>query len=326
MTTDLLEDRLQKLSVETPDAGRVAARVLSRASRRRARRLPRALAAGVATIALLVLVAYFVPAAGTAIASVPLAGDLLRDAGLVGAAGRITSVGSESTSSGYTLKLVGAYADTTRMVLLVHADPPIGIGGPLATQLTDQFGRSYSLQGGTGNLKTGDSVLQFDALAWPDGIAGARITLRVSSVNTADETGPGQPVAGSWTLPATLGVDEGTTLALPSPATLGSAHYRFTSVSYTPATVSIGIEVTGVSFDYLSLGIPDGRGKPTAALNIDLIDPNGQVINGNSSMSDDFLGRVQIHLNGFRLGAHGRYVLRVSYAGVGQFESVLTIP
>jgi hypothetical protein len=325
MTTDLLEERLQKLSVEAPDAGRVATRVLSRASRRQASRLPRVAAAGLATVALLVLVAYFVPAADTALASVPIAGDMLRDAGLVGAAGRITSVGSQSSSSGYRLTLVGAYADSARTVLLLHADPPI-LFTPTPIVVTDQFGRTYQYQNSTSNTQTGDSVLQFEPLAWPDAITGARITLHVSSVQPADQSGPGPAVAGTWTLPATLGVDEGTTLALPERATLGPAHYRFTSVSYTPATVAIDMEVTGVSFSYLALEIPTGLGKPMLAFNIDLIDPNGQVINGSSSMSDDLLGRTQIHFNGFRLGASGRYVLRVSYVGAGQFERVLTIP
>jgi hypothetical protein len=326
MTTELLEKRLQNLSVETPDAGRVAARVLSRASRRRARRLPRALAAGVATVALLVLIAYFVPAADTAVASVPFAGDLLRDAGLVGAADRITSVGSEATSSGYRLQLVGAYADSTRTVLLLHADPAIDIGGPLAMQLTDQFGRSYFLQGGTANLRTGDSVLQFDSLAWPDGITGARITLHISSVNTADETGPGQPVAGSWTLPATLGVDRATALPSPADANLGPAHFHFRSLSYTPATISIDMDVTGVSSEELGRIIPDGR-KGTPALTINLFDPSGELINGSGgSGGNDIFGAVHIQFLGFRLGHAGKYVLRVSYAGEGQFERVLMIP
>jgi hypothetical protein len=97
-------------------------------------------------------------------------------------------------------------------------------------------------------------------------------------------------------------------------------------VSYTPATVAVDMEVTGVSFSYLTRDIPSGPGKPRPAFNIDLIDPNGQVISGGLSMSDDLLGRTQIHFNGFRLGAQGRYVLRVSYVGAGQFERVLTTP
>jgi hypothetical protein len=35
---------------------------------------------------------------------------------------------------------------------------------------------------------------------------------------------------------------------------------------------------------------------------------------------------VHMQFLGFRLGRSGKYVLRVSYTGVGQFERVLTIP
>src|SRR5712692_1907354 len=180
MTIGLLEERLQNLSVDTPDAGRVAALVLSRASRRRTRRLPRALGAGAATIALLVLVAYFVPAADLALANVPVAGEVLRYAGLVGAADRITAVGAVSTSSGYRLKLVAAYADSSRTVLLLNADPPIQPA--TSVTLTDQFGRTYQWQNGTSDSNTGAWVMQFEGPAWPDSVTGARLTLHFSQL------------------------------------------------------------------------------------------------------------------------------------------------
>jgi hypothetical protein len=328
MTTDLLEERLQKLSVEIPDAERVTAHVLSRASRRRSRRFPRTLATAIATFAtlvMLVLVAYFVPAADTAVASVPFAGDLLRDAGLVGASGRITSVGSESTSSGYRLKLVGAYADSARTVLLLHSDPPIDLGGPTPWQLTDQFGRTYHEQGGAGNLQTGDTSVQFEALAWPDDITGARLTLHISSLQTASETGPGQTVFGTWTLPAILGVDESTVLPTPADANLGPARFHFKSATYTPASIAVNVDVTGVSFAQLGRIIPDGL-KGTPAFTMDMIDPNGENITGTSQMNDDVFGTVHIQFLAFRLGGGGDFMLHVSYAGEGQFARVLTIP
>jgi hypothetical protein len=322
MTVELLEQRLHELAIETPDAGRVSARVLARTARRPSRRLPRLTAGAVATLALIALVAYFVPAADTALAGVPVAGDLLRDAGLVNASGRITSVGSVSTSSGYRVTLVGAYADSTRTVLLLHSDPPMYPDFGLGMRLTDQFGRSYNPQNGTGNLDTGDIVVQFEALAWPDAITGARITLHISSIQASVPNGP--LIAGSWTLPATLGIDETKALPLPAPATLGPARFRFTSAGYSAATIGIEIEVTGATMTELGRIIPDG-GKGTPAFRMDLIDPNGQVISGSGSMSEDPSG-VHVSLLGFRLGGGGNYVLRVSYAGFGEFERTLTIP
>ncbi len=324
MTTDLLEERLQNLAIDSPDAGRVAARVLARGARPRPRRPPRAIAVGLATVALLTLVAYLAPAADTAFADVPFAGDLLRDAGLVAVSGRVTSVGAEATSSGYRLKLVGAYADSTRTVMLLKTNPVVM---PVNAELTDQFGRSYSYQGGSSDLRNGDTSMQFEALAWPDGITGARLTLHVTGVQIVDTTvGPVQTIAGSWTLPATLGVDQGTPLRLPADADLGPAHFHFTAVSYTPATIAVEMTVTGVSPDELSRTVPDG-GKGAPALNILLLDPNGQIIDGSGGTTNDAFGATHIQELGFRTeGGGGSYVLRVSYYGEGQFERVLVVP
>jgi hypothetical protein len=323
MTTDLLEQRLENLAVETPDAGRVSARVLARAPLPRRRRGPRVALSLVATVVLLVLVAYFVPTADLAVAKVPIAGDWLRDAGLVGAHDRITMVGSRATSSGYTLTLVGAYADSTRTVLLVHSNPPSLPGSGFETVLRDQFGRSYQFQGSVTDTRTGDESMQFEPLAWPDAITGARITLQISSIDTVTATGPRTSVAGSWTLRATLGVDVAQALPLPEPASLGAANFRFTSVTYTPATVQVDMEVTGVSGDYLWRRIPDG-GKGTLALQIELIDPNGQVINGGGGSGDPSATHIQFVA--FRESGAGNYLLRVTLVGDGTFDRVLKIP
>jgi hypothetical protein len=324
MTTDLLEQRLENLAVETPDPGRVSARVLARAPRPRRRRWPRVALSAVATVVLLALMAYFVPAADLVVAKVPIAGDWLRDAGLVGARDRITMVGSSASSSGYTVTLVGAYADSTRTVLLVHSNPASIPGSGFETVLRDQFGRNYQFQGSVTDTRTGDEAMQFEPLAWPDALTGARITLQISSLETATATGPGTNVAGSWTLRATLGVDVAQALPLPQPANLGSAAFRFTSVTYTPATIEVDMEVTGVSGDYLWRRIPDG-GKGTMALQVDLIDPNGQVINGNGGSGGD-QSSTQIHFFGFRESGGGNYLLRVTLVGDGTFERVLKIP
>ena len=184
MTTDALEQRLSDLALEAPDAGRVTARVLSLAVTPRRRHLARVVTLAVATLALMLAVLYFVPVADAVLADTPIAGDLLRDAGLAGAGDRVTAVGAVATSSGYRLELVGAYADSTRTVLLIHAEPGIGLSGT-GPELTDQFGRTYQMHGATGNFLTGNVALQFEALGWPDGITGARITLHITTVEPA---------------------------------------------------------------------------------------------------------------------------------------------
>jgi hypothetical protein len=292
-------------------------------------------ALGVATLLIASAVLYFVPAADAALADAPIAGDLLRDAGLLGAGNRVTAVGAVSTSSGYRVELVGAYADSTRTVLLLHAKPAVWLPSFPQPELKDQFGRTYFMGAATGNALTGNVVLEFDPLAWPDAITGARITLHLTElepvncvaapsgnpIDTVCNSGPS--VAGSWTLAATLGVDEGTALALPAPAHLGPATYRFTSVRSTAATIEVDMDITGVTSADLDRRVPDG-GKGTAVFNIELLDPTGSIANGSYSTGEDQQG-VHIQFLGYRFGPGG-YHLHVTYLGSGEFDRVLTVP
>jgi hypothetical protein len=282
-------------------------------------------------------VLYFAPAADVVLADTPIARELLRDAGLLGAGNRVTSVGAVSTSSGFRLELVGAYADSTRTVLLVHAEPSIVLAGPDMPTLTDQFGRSYFVHSVRSNGLTGNLVMESEPLAWPDAITGARITLRIkavaaipctgsASVNPADvKCNPGPTVAGSWTLPATLGVDEGTRLPLPDPAVLGPASFRFSSVRTSAATIEVDFDVTGVTGEELSRRIPDGK-KGVAVFTIELFGPNGERVGGgggwHGSSNDKAL---HMYLQGYRF-APGEYHIHATYLGYGEFDRVIRVP
>jgi hypothetical protein len=337
MTPDVLEQRLADLAIDTPDPGRINALVMSRAARPQRRYVARAVAIGVATIAFMGAVLYFVPAVDVVLADAPIARELLRDAGLLGAGNRVTSVGAVSTSSGYRLELVGAYADSTRTVLLVHAEPPIVLASIGMPTLTDQFGRSYFVHSVKSNALTGNLVLESEPLGWPDAITGARITLHITSVaaipciglpsvDPADiKCNPGPPVAGSWTLPATLGVDEGTSLPVPAPAQLGPARFRFTSVRSSAATIAVDFEVTGVTGEELSRRIPDGK-KGTAVFTLELLGPNGEIAGGGAgwrSSSND--PALHMYLLGYRF-APGEYHLHATYVGYGEFDRVIRVP
>lgn len=332
MTLDVLEERLRELDVDAPDAGRVAAKVLARHSRKRSLRIPRSVTVPAAVALLVVIVAYFVPAADLAVAEkAPWGGEVVQWAGLVGAKDRITVVDETANSSGVRVTLQGAYADATRTVLLMHTDPAAMPDG-FSTSLTDQFARSYRLGGASANALTGDMALHFEALAFPDAITGARITLHMSRLETTPgqivngtwEPSPRQVVTGTWELAAALGVDQARTLPAPAPADLGPAHFRFTSVTYTPATIDVEIEVTGVSSGELSRVIPNGL-KGEFALVVEIIDPNGDQIGGSLGASgDQSTSRVQAEA--YRESGPGRYLVRVSYYGYGSFDRTLNIP
>jgi hypothetical protein len=337
MAVETLEQRLTDLALEVPDPDRVTARVLSNARIPRKSRLPRMLALVAAVLVIASAVLYFVPAADAALAGAPIAGNLLRDAGLVGAGNRVTSVGSVSTSAGYRLELIGAYADSTRTVLLIRANPAILPLG-LDARVTDQFGRSYFIQSGQADSRTGEVIVQLGALAWPDAVTGARITLKVTDVVPAcpsasfcSDPQPGDAVSGSWALPAIIGMDEGTVLALPAPGRLGKANFRFTSVVATPATIAVDIEVTGMPMTELDRIVPvPGNAKGAPALNIDLVGPDGSSYNlrggGAGETTEDLTG-VHLHIWWPRdASASGDYQLKIVYAGLGEIDRTLHIP
>ena len=304
MTTELLEQRLRDLSVGVPDAGRVSARALAPAHRWR--RWPTVALGSIAALTLAAVVAYFVPATGTVVAKMPVAGDVLN----VG--DRVTVVGATTSSSGYRVTLVAAYADETRTELKLLLSPAAMIGPGAA--ITDQFGRTYGATSSDGDLLSGEVVADFEPLAWPDSVTGARITIRITEI----EPGPDPSAAavrGSWMLHATLGVDEGTLVAPPAPMTLGRAHVRFKSVIYTPASVAVNLEITGIAPVQLDFGVPDpSKLNGTGALTLDVLDPDGNSVLGSSSSDSDWFGVTHVHMLGNRHGS-GRYSIVVGYRG-----------
>lgn len=304
MTTELLEQRLRDLDVEMPDPERVTARVLSPAAARRARfsgRLPRVALGSIAALALVALVTYFVPAAGSVVAKVPLTGDVF------GANDHITVVDSSSTSSGYTLTLVSAFADSTRTELRIHASPAVAFLGNDST-LTDQFGRSYHWSNGSSDLRTGNLVVDLEPLAWPDALTGARVTLSIGELDLGASPTSGV-IRGSWRLSATLGLDEGTSLPVPASGSLGRAHFRFTSLSYTAETIAVTMDMTGASSEETS---------------IDVVDLSGNVLGGRIEIDDDWFGVSHVHLLAYRAAGPGSYVVHVSYMGQS-FERAFTV-
>jgi len=309
MTTDLLEERLQKLAAGAPDAGRVMARVLAAAPRPRRPVWPRLSLSAVATAVLIVLVLYFVPASGTVVARIPIAGEAF------GANAHVTVVGSSSTSSGYTLTLTGAFADSARTVLYVHSSPAIAFLG-MDTVITDQFGRSYHSANSSSNTLAGDLVAQFDALAWPDQLTGARIALNVSAVQIGVDNR--DIVRGAWRMTAIVGVDEGTSVVPPQPVTIAGARFTFTSVTYTPETIAIDIDMSGATSDDTARPMPFDPSNPKGmpVLSFDVLAPDGRPAGGSSEIDDGVFGVSYVHMLADRgdVGA-GLFTIRITYMG-----------
>jgi len=316
MSVEPLEHRLRDLAVTAaPDAGRVTARVLSTHRRTARWRWRRATLSAVAALVIFAVVAYFAPATSTVVARVPLAG------ATVGASERVTTVGASAVSAGYTITLVGAYADSTRTELRLHVSPAAMIG--IGINLSDQFGRTYGATSSSGNLLTGDVTAEFEPLAWPDAMTGARIEIHVSQLDAGVDVR--QVVRGAWTLHATLGVDEGNTLANPAPISLGSARLSFTSVIATPGSLEVDLDIAGVSLQDLEARAPDtATTKGSPVFTLDLRDSEGNSVLASDNETQDWFWPIHVRLQSY-ISAPGKYLIVAGYDGQVATRSI-TVP
>lgn len=233
-------------------------------------------AAAAAVVAILVVniaAAYYAPKYQRAVADTPGLGPisqrLLSAVGLKGS--DVAVVGDSASSAGHTLKLVGAYADGLRTVLFVSIDGKGVTGDPkqygrnpgewgvsfdLAT-LTDQFGRSYVVQG-----VVGPTDLQYEPLAWPASDVGARLTLHITGVWAiwkVAEAGPGKSIDpetltthGDWTLHVTLISSPAHAIALPAPIHTSQVDYTFTRISASETEMVLHWTVAGPAVDQMA--------------------------------------------------------------------------
>jgi hypothetical protein len=121
----------------------------------------------------------------------------LRVAGLAGAPAAVTSFDQPASDGGYTLTLIGVYADPTRTVIFFHIDPDPGFE-PGGLRIADQEGElNASAIGNRG--APGDYVYEFNEgpRAGPDGYA--QLTIRVLALTPL---GLPKRVDGNWVFTA----------------------------------------------------------------------------------------------------------------------------
>ena len=197
--------------------------------------------------------AYFAPIYGQALAAAPIlgnvAGPVLRYSGLD--ANQVTSVNDSATSSGHTIKLVGAYADTERTVLVLEVDSQShhlpnkqqACCAVLGT-LSDQFGHTYQQVNNPDQLSP-----TFEPLAWPASQVGARLTFHA---NTLSDT---QITTGNWYLHVTLIQVKGVVLPVPSPVTANGITYTFTSLHLSGTRLQVVYKFSGPAVDEYRKGV-----------------------------------------------------------------------
>jgi hypothetical protein len=266
--SDALDVRLARL--EIPVTSGLRERILQGAARvpagptAVAARRPRARRLALAAVAVAVLIAangvavYYAPSYGQAIAAAPVLGpvgsQILAHAGLTSSS--VAPIDETAASAGHEVRVVAAFADTLRTVVLLQVDhQPFQVASkhekpafaPRDVTLTDQFGHGYSQTVGAEQ----QWVLSFEPLAGPARRVGGRLTLHVTKIDkvVADTAAPHGlrfiEVAGDWSLRFSVIEGSARSLPLPAPVQLPEATCTFTSIRVSGYFVDLRASVTG---------------------------------------------------------------------------------
>jgi hypothetical protein len=192
--------------------------------------------------------------AAAAVAAVPVAAStsplgvfsryLLATAGLGPVVERIMPTTGRATSGGYTLDLVGTYADDARTVVILKASPGASVDRAF---LIGASGRRVNQFGGTSNDATGDNILEFEP--FPNAGSGqVKVTLFVVELRRGSAAGS-RTVEGLWTLQFTLTSQGGRKLPAPDPGQAGTLGVRFDSLVAVPGALAIDVTTVGAMPD-----------------------------------------------------------------------------
>jgi hypothetical protein len=222
------------------------------------RRPLRATAALAATLLLVVILnlgaAYLAPTFALALANAPILGSVARPvldfSGLD--PNQVIALDESAISSGHTIRLIGAFADSERTVLIIEIDGQHPVPNkkqscclPYA-YLTDQFGHTYSWEPSVDAL-----TLTFDPLVAPASQVGARLTLHVTALQTFQQADNVVPplIYGDWKLHLTLFQHAKALVRLPSPGSANGVIYRFTSIRLSGLQLAVDFTMTGPPVD-----------------------------------------------------------------------------
>ena len=324
-----LARRLKDLPLEQPQARVITARVLSEA--RRPTRVPsrvrprpagfRPAALAVVLVAMLPLTRaflYFSPASSTALADVGgpngFSNFVLQGVGL-GPGSEVTSQSASVGDTSFRIRLVGAYADSIRTVVLVNVYPA---DANFDAVLRDQFGLSYDMHSGQGDLRTGDYALAFSPASWLTAKAGLRFTLEMHPVPLGFSL-EGAPLK----LRGVVLVNSGHQLATPESGPVGQGYLTFRSVRYAGRVVAFDAELSGIPNSELNREFPKGSGL--AALTIVMTPANGGPAIMASEYGESSNGGPTSLSAYFTDVDPGSYALSIAVYGEGSLERTIVV-
>jgi hypothetical protein len=230
----------------------------------------------------------------------------LAQAGLTSAVGVMTDPNLTSIKNGRTLRLIGAYADPARIVLIFRTLPQ---ALPGLVQIYDDRGLINAGAGG-GDGSLGDDVFVLDQgpHAGTDGIAHLRVTLPFLQPSQPSQ---GNLIQGPWTFAFALKLQPAMALALqPRLAGVGSWKVSVEAFEVTPSVIHLKLLVTGAS--------PD-----SAASAVKLIDEKGATIPPGDSSTTALSTGLQIDDAWPRPSTAAAYELKIDGGGghyVGSFD------
>jgi hypothetical protein len=272
-TTDVaLEERLHSLTVDAPPT--LVARVLATAAvvpgAVPERRVSLRRRVAVAAVALVILVggnsvaAHLIPAYASILHRIPIAGGLLQNTGLISSTDVVTA-NDTSTDHGFTIHVVGSYADHSgTQVLFTLAGPTSGDVPDLlgtTTTLTDQFGTTYTLDPhdlGSGSFLLAPPwnwSLNFKPLRGAAVNSSVFVTMRIRGLYVNAHTDR----AASWQLRFKIRELPSLPATIPAPIQLGSDHFTFHPVVATNSRIEFTFTQTGNESPYPGIMF----GKPT---------------------------------------------------------------
>jgi hypothetical protein len=191
---------------------------------------------------------------------------------------RLTNVGNlvtpfhfDSTSSGLTITLIGAYADRARTVVFFR-----GAGGYQVASGTidDDLGLINAGSGG-GNIKPspGDAYFSLDGGPHPGTDGVANLVIKVSHLQQYQMNSVTH-LDGNWSWSIPLKVQPAITLPAPAPFALGRWATGIEILEVTPSVIHLRAVVNGVS--------PGAISGPGIEEVVQLFDPSGTKISASS--------------------------------------------